>query len=243
MKNDHKNLNLLTIVIPVFNEKSFIADILAKVHTADSLGLTKEIIVVDDASTDGTSTILVDLQKKYRFIYLKNDKNSGKGWAVKRGFLKAKGDIVLVQDADLEYNPADYPTLLEPFFQNDADVVYGSRFISNRPHRILYFWHYFANLILTTFSNMLSNLNLSDMETGYKLFRKNVVLEIASHLQSKRFGFEPEVTARIGKIKGLKIYEVGISYSGRTYEEGKKIGWKDGLRAIFEILYYNLFNR
>ena len=243
MKNGNKNLNLLTIVIPVYNEKSFIVDILARVYAADSLGLVKEIIVVDDASTDGTSPVLVGLQKKHRFTYLKNEKNSGKGATVKKGFLKAKGDIVLVQDADLEYNPADYPTLLEPFFQNDADVVYGSRFISNRPHRILYFWHYFANLILTMLSNMLSNLNLTDMETGYKLFRKNVVLKIAPRLQSKRFGFEPEVTARIGKIKGLKIYEVGISYSGRTYEEGKKIGWKDGLRAIFEILYYNLFSR
>ena len=147
---------------------------------------------------------------------------------------------MLVQDADLEYSPQDYPILLEPFLKNDADVVYGSRFISNRPHRVLYFWHYQINLFLTLFSNFFTNLNLTDMETGYKAFKGDLIRNIAHKLKSNRFGFEPEITARISKIKGLKIYEVGISYSGRTYEEGKKIGWKDGVKAIWEIIKFNM---
>lgn len=147
---------------------------------------------------------------------------------------------MLIQDGDLEYNPEDYPLLMEPFIKNDADVVYGSRFISNRPHRVLYFWHYCVNVVLTTFSNMLTNLNLTDMETGFKAFKGDLIRSIAKNLQSQRFGFEPEITARLSKVRGIKFYEVGISYSGRTYNEGKKIGWVDGVRAIFQIIKYNL---
>ncbi len=231
----------ITIIVPVYNEEKFIADIIDRIYHSDTLELKKEIIVVDDGSSDSTGNRLIALQKKYHFTHLTLEINHGKGFAVRQGFKKAKGDIILIQDADLEYNPTDYPTLLEPFLVKEADVVYGSRFISNKPRRILYFWHYVANQFLTTLSNMLSNLNFSDMETGYKVFRKEVIHKIIPHLKSKRFGFEPEITARIGKIKGLKIYEVGISYTGRTYEEGKKIGWKDGLIAIFQIIYYNLF--
>jgi len=168
--------------------------------------------------------------------------NEGKGAALKDGFLASTGDIVIVQDADLEYNPEDYPVLLEPFLKNNADVVYGSRFISNRPHRVLYFWHSQVNFILTTFSNMLTNLNLTDMETGYKVFKGKLIRTIAQKLESKRFGFEPEITARIAKVKEIKIYEVGISYSGRTYAEGKKITWKDGAKAAWEIIRFNLLS-
>lgn len=210
--------------------------------------MKKEIIIVDDGSSDETPQILKKIISKFRkekfnikLIFKK--RNEGKGAALKTGFLKSTGDIVLIQDADLEYNPDDYPLLLEPFLKNHADVVYGSRFISNRPHRVLYYWHYLANLFLTNLSNMLTNLNLTDMETGYKVFRGALIREIAKKLESKRFGFEPEITARIGKIKKLKIYEVGISYKGRMYEEGKKIGWKDGMRAIWEILKYNLLSK
>ena len=239
-------MKILSIVIPVYNEKNFIEKTIERVFKADSLGLKKEIIVVDDASTDGTDKILKNLEKKYKsrnFKAIYKKKNEGKGSALKEGFLASKGDIVLVQDADLEYNPDDYPILLEPFLKNQADVVYGSRFISDRPHRVLYFWHYVANLFLTLLSNAFTNLNLTDMETGYKVFKGDLIRKIAPKLESKRFGFEPEITARIAKIKGIKIYEVGISYWGRTYEEGKKIGWKDGVRAVWEIIKYNIFHK
>ncbi len=244
MKND--SFKTLSIIIPVYNEKDFIEKTLQRVFKADSLSLEKEIIVVDDASTDGTDKILKKLEKKYKDKRLKiiyKKKNEGKGAALKKGFLASKGEIVLVQDADLEYNPDDYPLLLEPFLKNKADVVYGSRFISDRPHRVLYFWHYMANLFLTLLSNAFTNLNLTDMETGYKVFKGKLIRKIAPKLESKRFGFEPEITARIAKIKGIRIYEVGISYWGRTYEEGKKIGWKDGIRAVWEIIKYNLFSK
>ena len=233
----------LSIIIPVYNEKEFIEKTIERVFKADSLGLKKEIIVVDDASTDGTDKILKKMERKYKdknFKVIYKKKNEGKGAALKEGFLASKGDIVLVQDADLEYNPDDYPRLLEPFLKNKADVVYGSRFISDRPHRVLYFWHYVANSLLTTLSNAFTNLNLTDMETGYKVFKGELIRTLAPKLESKRFGFEPEITARIAKIKGIRIYEVGISYWGRTYEEGKKIGWKDGIRAVWEIVKYNL---
>jgi len=239
----------LSIVIPVYNEEKFIQKTLEKVIMADSCGFTKEIIIVNDGSTDKTGlkvrsqkSKLERTSKNIKIILIEKKKNEGKGAALKTGFLKSTGDIVLVQDADLEYNPDDYPLLLEPFLKNDADVVYGSRLISNRPHRVLYFWHYLANIALTTLSNIFTNLNLTDMETGYKVFKGPLIRKIAPKLESKRFGFEPEITARLAKINGLKIYEVGVSYFGRTYEEGKKISWKDGLMGIWQIVKYNLLS-
>ncbi len=242
----------LSIIIPVYNEEKFISQVIRRVINADSLKLKKEIIIINDGSVDNTGLKLrkekekLNAETKNNKITLKvifKKKNEGKGAALKAGFLKSTGDIVLVQDADLEYNPDDYPLLLEPFLKYDADVVYGSRFVSQYPKRVLYFWHYVANIILTTFSNMLTNLNLTDMETGYKVFRGELIRKLAPHLESKRFGFEPEITAKIAKINSLKIYEVGISYRGRTYEEGKKIGWRDGIKALWEIVKYNFFRR
>lgn len=240
----------LSIIIPVYNEEKFIAEALSVVANADSLRLNKEIIVVDDGSKDGSRKAIENaikaLEKKSHNIYFKTvfkKKNAGKGAAVKDGILASSGDIVLIQDADLEYNPEEYVILLEPFIKHHADVVYGSRFISNRPHRVLYFWHYRINVFLTTLSNMLTNLTLTDMETGYKVFRGDMIRKIAPKLKSRRFGFEPEVTARISKIRGLKIYEVGISYYGRTYEDGKKINWKDGIKAVWQIIYFNLISK
>lgn len=239
----------ISIVIPVYNEEIFIKTTLEEVMNANTLNLRREIIIVDDGSKDRTLKEIEKFIKKVKnkkninFVLIKKKKNEGKGAALKTGFLKSTGDIVLVQDADLEYNPDDYSILLEPILQNDADVVYGSRFISNRPHRVLYFWHYVANVLLTAFSNVFTNLNLTDMETGYKVFKGELIRKIALKLESKRFGFEPEITARIAKTKDIKIFEVGISYSGRTYEQGKKIGWKDGIRAIWETIKYNSLSK
>lgn len=231
----------LSIIIPVFNEQDYIEETIKKVLEFDSISAKKEIIVINDGSSDDTGKILKKLKEKNReIIVLENKVNAGKGAAVKLGLLKSRGDIVIIQDADLEYSPDNYPQLIEPFLKHKADVVYGSRFISNQPRRILYYWHYLGNLILTNLSNMLTNLNLTDMETGYKAFRGGLIRQIGPKLQSTRFGFEPEVTARLSKINGIKIYEVGISYWGRTYEEGKKIGWVDGVKAIWEIVKYNL---
>ena len=237
----------LSIVIPVYNEDKFIEKTLVEICNCDSLNLKKEVIIVDDGSKDGTRYSIEKTIKKLKlnqkdisFKTLFKASNEGKGAALRDGFKISTGDIVLVQDADLEYSPQDYPILLEPFLKNDVDVVYGSRFISNRPHRVLYFWHYQVNIFLTMLSNIFTNLNLSDMETGYKAFKGDLIRSIAKKLESNRFGFEPEITARIAKIKGLKIYEVGISYSGRTYNEGKKIGWKDGVKAVWEIIKFNI---
>jgi len=240
---------LLSIIIPVYNEEKYISQTIGKVIGADSGELEKEIIIVDDGSGDASianiknkiSPLRQGSAGQAKIILISKKKNEGKGAAIKTGILKSKGDIVLIQDADLEYTPDDYPSLLEPFLKHDADVVYGSRFISDRPHRVLYYWHSLGNNFLTWLSNICTNLNLTDMETGYKVFQGDMIRKIAVKLESKRFGFEPEVTARIAKIKNLKIFEVGISYWGRTYNEGKKIGWVDGIRALFEIIKYNFF--
>jgi glycosyltransferase involved in cell wall biosynthesis len=225
----------LSIVIPAFNEKNTLEEIIRRVQDVD-LALDKEIIIVDDGSTDGTRQILESLNHPQIQIFF-HGKNQGKGAALQTGFSKANGDIVLVQDADLEYDPRDYPKLLEPILDGRADVVYGSRFLGG-PHRVLFFWHYLGNKMLTTLSNMLSNLNLSDMETCYKVFRKDILDQIS--LESRRFGFEPEITIKLSKLS-CRIYEVPISYSGRDYSEGKKIGWKDGMAAIFHILRFKFF--
>ena len=226
----------LSVIIPVFNEKKTIEEIIRRVQAAE-VGLEKEIIVVDDASEDGTRQILENLNHPNVKICF-HSKNQGKGAALRTGFSKAKGDIILIQDADLEYDPKDYPVLLEPLLDGRADVVYGSRFLGG-PHRVFFFWHYVGNKLLTTLSNMFSNLNLSDMETCYKVFKKELLNRVT--LKSKRFGIEPEITIKFAKLK-CKIYEVPISYSGRDYSEGKKIGWKDGVAAIFHVIRFKFFN-
>lgn len=240
-----KKPKTVSIIIPVYNEEKFIAETILKVLSSDTLKLKKELVIVDDGSSDNSKVkiqkakLKLKNQKLIKTIFKK--KNEGKGAALKDGILKSTGDIVLVQDADLEYDPSDYPMLLGPFLKRGADVVYGSRFISDRPHRVLYFWHSVINKGLTMFSNMLTNLNLTDMETGFKVFKGDLIRSVSKNLKTKRFGFEPEITARIAKLKNIKIYEVGISYAGRTYQEGKKIGWKDGVAAIWEVIYFNLF--
>lgn len=255
-------MKILSIVIPSYNESNYIVKTIQRVLEQNVGGFNKELIIIDDGSQDDTSKKIIDFlqsnkfntkssrpQKKYfqkdksSVTLISYKKNSGKGNALKSGFLLSKGEIVIVQDADLEYSPADYPLLLQPFVKENADAVYGSRFISHAPHRVLYFWHSIGNRFITGLSNMLTNLNLTDMETGYKAFRGDIIRSISPKLSSRRFGFEPEITARLAKIKNLKIYEVGISYTGRTYAEGKKIQWKDGLWAIFQIIKYNLFIR
>lgn len=225
----------VSIVIPVYNERNTLEDIVRRVEAASVLGLEREIILVDDGSTDGTQDLLDTIKDRYRVVF--HEKNRGKGAALRSGFEHATGDLVLVQDADLEYDPAEYPKLLQPFVDNVADVVYGSRFIGGACHRVLFFWHSVANRLLTLLSNMFTNLNLTDMEVCYKVFRREVIQGI--NLEEDRFGFEPEVTAKIAKMSGLRIYEVGISYHGRTYEEGKKIGFRDALWAIWCILKYH----
>jgi len=226
----------LSVVVPVFDERPTIAEIIRRIQSVD-VGLDKEIIVVDDGSADGTGEVLQGLAVPGLKIVL-HEKNLGKGAALRSGFAKAEGDIVLIQDADLEYDPREYPRLLEPILDGRADVVYGSRFLGG-PHRVLYFWHYIGNRFLTTFSNMLSNLNLTDMETCYKVFRRELLGKV--ELKSSRFGFEPEITMKVAKLK-CRVYEVPISYSGRDYSEGKKIGWKDGLAAIFHLIRFRFFD-
>jgi len=207
---------------------------------AVSLPFDKEIIIVEDCSTDRTQEILraIDISKKDNLKIVYHQKNQGKGAALKTGFAAVTGDIVIIQDSDLEYDPQEYPKLLKQILEGKADVVYGSRFLGADPHRVLYYWHYLGNKILTTLSNMITNLNLTDMETCYKVFRKEIISQI--DLKEKRFGFEPEITVKIAKLN-CRVYEVGISYSGRTYEEGKKVTWKDGLYAIWCLLKYGLF--
>jgi len=228
----------LSVVIPCYNEKDTIAKIIEAVRCAPVAD--KEIIVVDDCSTDGTREILcTGLADKVDKIIC-HERNLGKGAALRTGFKEASGDLVVVQDADLEYDPEEYGLLMDPILKGKADVVFGSRFMGSQAHRVVYFWHYVGNKILTLFSNMLTNINLTDMETCYKMFRREVIQSIT--IEEDRFGFEPEITAKVAR-RGLRIYEVGISYYGRTYAEGKKINWKDGLRAIWAILKYNLWTR
>lgn len=226
----------ISVIIACFNERKTIERVIGAVRTAPIKEI--EIIIVDDGSTDGTATLLKEKIASVvdRIIY--QPRNRGKGAALRAGFAAASGDVILVQDADLEYNPNDYPILLEPILSGDADAVFGSRFLGGRPHRVLYFWHMVGNRFLTLLSNMFTNLNLTDIETCYKVFRAPLIKSL--QLREDRFGFEVEVTAKLAKT-GCRIYEVGISYSGRTYREGKKVNWKDGVRAIYAILRYNLF--
>ena len=226
----------LSVVIPVFNERNTVEQIVNVVRGADVADI--EIIVVDDGSTDGTQEVLREKIAPLANQIIYQPRNLGKGAALRAGFAAATGDVVLVQDADLEYNPADYPTLLEPILAGKADAVFGSRFMGGRPHRVLYFWHMVGNRFITLLSNMFTNLNLTDVETCYKAFRADIIKGL--DLREDRFGFEPEVTAKLAKTK-CRIYEVGIAYNGRTYSEGKKVNWKDGFRAIYAIVRYNLF--
>ena len=227
---------MLSVVIPVYNEVKTIKEIIKRVQSVD---LAKEIIVVDDASTDGTREILNELKEKEGITVLFHQSNQGKGAALRTAFKQVKGDIVVIQDADLEYDPQEYSKLIRPIIEGKADAVYGSRFLGG-PHRVLFFWHYVGNQIFTLLSNMLTNLNLTDMETCYKVFKTSLLEKFT--INSNRFGVEPEITAKLAKLK-CRIYEVDISYSGRDYTEGKKINWKDGIAAIYWILKYNLWSK
>jgi len=224
----------VSVVMPVYNERTTVRQVVERVL---AVPFEVELLCVDDGSEDGSREVLAELQGEYRQLQVfLQPANMGKGAALRRGIQAARGDFVIIQDADLEYDPLDYPTLLDPLIQGKADVVYGSRFLGAAPHRVLYFWHSVGNRLLTLLSNCLTNINLTDMETCYKAFRRDVIQSIS--IQEDRFGFEPEITVKVAKRK-LRIYEVGISYWGRTYEEGKKIGWQDGVRAVWCLLKYS----
>lgn len=238
-------MKLLSIIIPCYNEDEFILSVLERIAAVSlDFNIKKELIIVDDASTDRTKEVILCYKEKNPGLliqFIEHTHNQGKGACIRAGFKLAHGDVIIIQDADLEYNPSEYNKLLKPIYEGYADVVYGSRFMGEGPHRVLFFFHTIGNKFLTFLSNLFTQMNLTDMETGYKMFKADFIKQIT--IKENRFGFEPEITAKISRIKNIRIYEVGVSYYGRTYNEGKKINWKDGFRAMYCIIKYNVFSR